>query len=212
MGTPKGDVYSFAVIAQEILYRRGVFYLTEEDREAVYPIIDLINSATSRSSNDSSSKSRSASQKNHNNGIVAPPMSPTEYDDYDNYPVSIAAVAAAVAAQAQDVAQPRRRKITSRELVEGVKRGIRPSIDPSVCCREIADLLKKCWSEIVYERPDFTVIRDVMRKSTKYKSLNYFFSIFEAYLIILSILLGYLETYWTICWLVWRNTRIIWKI
>ncbi len=32
-GTQKGDVYSFAVIVQEILYRQGVFYLTSEDRE-----------------------------------------------------------------------------------------------------------------------------------------------------------------------------------
>jgi len=25
-GTKKGDIYSFAIIAQEILYQRGVFY------------------------------------------------------------------------------------------------------------------------------------------------------------------------------------------
>ena len=28
-GTKKGDVYSFAIIAQEILYQRGVFYRTD---------------------------------------------------------------------------------------------------------------------------------------------------------------------------------------
>ena len=28
-GTKKGDVYSFAIIAQEILYQRGVFYRKE---------------------------------------------------------------------------------------------------------------------------------------------------------------------------------------
>ena len=30
-GTQKGDVYSFAIIAQEVLYRKGVFYMTDED-------------------------------------------------------------------------------------------------------------------------------------------------------------------------------------
>ncbi len=33
IGTPKGDVYSFAIIVQEILYRKGVFYLTDEDKD-----------------------------------------------------------------------------------------------------------------------------------------------------------------------------------
>ena len=33
MGTPKGDIYSFAIIVQEILYRKGVFYLTDADKE-----------------------------------------------------------------------------------------------------------------------------------------------------------------------------------
>ena len=30
-GTPKGDVYSFAIICQEIVYRNGVFYCGELD-------------------------------------------------------------------------------------------------------------------------------------------------------------------------------------
>lgn len=32
-GTQKGDVYSFGIIMQEILYRNGVFYLTDKDKE-----------------------------------------------------------------------------------------------------------------------------------------------------------------------------------
>ena len=30
-GSQKGDVYSFAIIVQEIIYRKGVFYIGEED-------------------------------------------------------------------------------------------------------------------------------------------------------------------------------------
>jgi hypothetical protein len=33
LASQKGDVYSFAIIVQEILYRKGVFYLTDEDKE-----------------------------------------------------------------------------------------------------------------------------------------------------------------------------------
>lgn len=29
----KGDVFSYAVIVQEILYRKGVYYLTDEDKQ-----------------------------------------------------------------------------------------------------------------------------------------------------------------------------------
>jgi len=31
-GTQKGDVYSFAIIVQEILYRKGPFYVDDEDQ------------------------------------------------------------------------------------------------------------------------------------------------------------------------------------
>jgi len=29
----KGDVFSYAVIVQEILYRKGVYYLTDDDKK-----------------------------------------------------------------------------------------------------------------------------------------------------------------------------------
>ena len=38
VGTPKGDVYSFAIIVQEILYRKGVFYINDEDRENTFKV------------------------------------------------------------------------------------------------------------------------------------------------------------------------------
>ena len=31
-GTQKGDVYSFAIIVQEILYRNGPFFISEDDQ------------------------------------------------------------------------------------------------------------------------------------------------------------------------------------
>jgi hypothetical protein len=31
-GTQRGDVYSFAIIVQEIFYRKGVFYLDDKDK------------------------------------------------------------------------------------------------------------------------------------------------------------------------------------
>lgn len=48
-----------------------------------------------------------------------------------------------------------------------VKLGLRPSLDEDICSKEINDLLKKCWSETVSERPDFHVISHVTRKTTK---------------------------------------------
>jgi atrial natriuretic peptide receptor A len=109
-GTQKGDVYSFAIIVQEILYRKGVFYLNEEDKAHYF-------------------------LKNNDD----------HYDNFIDYNV----------------------KIAYKDLFDNVKKGLRPSIDNHICFKEIADLIRKCWSEAAYDRPDFTVIRDVMRKTTK---------------------------------------------
>ncbi len=38
VGTQKGDIYSFAIIVQEILYRKGVFYVNDEDRENTFKV------------------------------------------------------------------------------------------------------------------------------------------------------------------------------
>ena len=40
-GTKKGDVYSFAIIAQEILYQRGVFFRPEDSYSPEGKIVSL---------------------------------------------------------------------------------------------------------------------------------------------------------------------------
>ena len=58
------------------------------------------------------------------------------------------------------------------EIFQNVKLGLRPSLEEGTCSKEIIELLKKCWSESINERPDFHVIRDIMRKNTKYIKFN----------------------------------------
>jgi hypothetical protein len=60
-----------------------------------------------------------------------------------------------------------------KELFEKVKQGLRPSIEETVCSKDIIELIKKCWTENPNDRPDFSTIRDSMRKITKYKSKPY---------------------------------------
>ena len=54
-----------------------------------------------------------------------------------------------------------------KEIFQQVKLGLRPSLESNICSKEISDLLKKCWSESLSERPEFTSIRDITRRNTK---------------------------------------------
>ena len=59
-------------------------------------------------------------------------------------------------------------KIDYKEIFQQVKNGLRPSLESHICSKEINDLLKKCWSESINERPDFSLIRDITRRNTKF--------------------------------------------
>jgi atrial natriuretic peptide receptor A len=109
-GSQKGDIYSFAIILQEILYRKGLFYLTNEDKELNF-------------------------ENEIKNESMPLDVSLISYQDIFNKVIN--------------------------------KTGLRPSLSEAVCSKEIVDLLKKCWSDSINERPDFTIIRDTMRKITK---------------------------------------------
>ncbi len=54
-------------------------------------------------------------------------------------------------------------------ITESVKSGslLRPSISAGECSAEIGQLMKRCWHEDPNERPDFTDIRQVMRRINK---------------------------------------------
>ena len=56
------------------------------------------------------------------------------------------------------------------EIVESVKSGslLRPTIEAGECNIEIGQLMKRCWLEDPNERPDFTDIRQIMRRINKY--------------------------------------------
>lgn len=58
-------------------------------------------------------------------------------------------------------------------IVDNVKSGslLRPSIEAGDCSNEIGQLMKRCWHEDPNERPDFTDIRQVMRRINKYLNL-----------------------------------------
>ncbi|XP_044740931.1 atrial natriuretic peptide receptor 1 [Chrysoperla carnea] len=98
-GTQKGDVYSFAIIVHEIIFRQGAFYI----RNCTY-------------------------------------------------------------------------SETLQEIVDTVAKGhspipLRPTID--VCKEEVANLMKKCWSEDPADRPDFHTLKTTIRELNKdYESGN----------------------------------------
>ncbi|XP_052786458.1 atrial natriuretic peptide receptor 1-like isoform X3 [Mya arenaria] len=92
-GTQRGDVYSFAIICQEIVYRSGVFYVANID--------------------------------------VGP-----------------------------------------QEVVERVKSNSKPPFRPTLeefdCpCDELADVIRRCWSEDPVDRPDFSALKSIIRKLNK---------------------------------------------
>ena len=55
------------------------------------------------------------------------------------------------------------------EIVESVRSGnsLRPTIEAGECNIEIGQLMKRCWLEDPAERPDFTDIRQIMRRINK---------------------------------------------
>ncbi|CAF1276151.1 unnamed protein product [Rotaria sp. Silwood1] len=63
----------------------------------------------------------------------------------------------------------RDRQLEPAEIVESVKAGslLRPSIEVGECNIEIGQLMKRCWLEDPNERPDFTGIRQIMRRINK---------------------------------------------
>ncbi|XP_069101885.1 atrial natriuretic peptide receptor 1-like isoform X3 [Argopecten irradians] len=92
-GTQKGDVYSFAIICQEIVYRSGVFYLANLD------------------------------------------LSPEEIH---------------------------------QKVKNGLKPYFRPTLEEADCpCDELAEVIRKCWSEDPMERPDFQALKSIIRKLNK---------------------------------------------
>ncbi|XP_046585125.1 atrial natriuretic peptide receptor 1-like isoform X2 [Haliotis rubra] len=92
-GTQKGDVYSFAIICQEIVYRSGVFHMHHIDLspEEVYQLV--------------------------------------------------------------------------KDVKDGRRGVFRPSLEHADCpCDELADVIKRCWSEDPAERPDFQSLKTIIRK------------------------------------------------
>ncbi|XP_071098893.1 atrial natriuretic peptide receptor 1-like [Haliotis cracherodii] len=92
-GTQKGDVYSFAIICQEIVYRNGVFHMHHIDLspEEVYQLV--------------------------------------------------------------------------KDVKDGRRQVFRPSLEHADCpCDELADVIKRCWSEDPAERPDFQSLKTIIRK------------------------------------------------
>ena len=114
-GTQKGDVFSFGIIMQEILYRQGVFYLSVEDRDLNF------------------------GHEQKMERFVTP---------HDSLFLE----------------QP---KLKYKDIFERSRFGLRPSLERDICSKEIIDLLKRCWSVSITERPDFNTIKDTMRKTTK---------------------------------------------
>lgn len=61
------------------------------------------------------------------------------------------------------------------EIVDAVRNGpdanpsaqpLRPLIDENTC-DEVADLMRRCWTEEAQDRPDFNVLKTTIRKLNK---------------------------------------------
>ncbi|XP_076164769.1 atrial natriuretic peptide receptor 1 isoform X1 [Ptiloglossa arizonensis] len=61
--------------------------------------------------------------------------------------------------------------LSPREIVEGVKRGggspMRPAIDESSAEEVVATLMRRCWAEDAADRPDFSALKQTIRKINK---------------------------------------------
>lgn len=60
------------------------------------------------------------------------------------------------------------------EIVDGVRNGpdqvgtpLRPLIDENACDDDVARLMKQCWAEDPADRPDFTALKNTIRKLNK---------------------------------------------
>ena len=68
------------------------------------------------------------------------------------------------------------------EIYRKVKNGQRPYFRPTLdhldddeCSEELANMIKKCWSEDPMERPDFHSLKTIIRKINRYVySINHF--------------------------------------
>nr|XP_022915444.1 atrial natriuretic peptide receptor 2 isoform X2 [Onthophagus taurus] len=64
--------------------------------------------------------------------------------------------------------------LSPKEIVEAVKNGVegssqplRPMILDNTCDEEVAKLMRKCWAEDSADRPDFTALKNIVRKLNK---------------------------------------------
>ena len=111
----KGDVYSFAIICQEIIYRRGVFWIENKKFNPFGTIICISVSS----------------------------ILTFIYED----------------------------SIIILEIYDNVRRGLKPSYRPTLtdqfdeepCSDELLNLVRKCWSEDPYERPDFQSLKSPIK-------------------------------------------------